>query len=131
MKNYNEIKDILKIAGKQHFWLFCLYYDYDFFTKRKFLKEIALAFQYLYEEYKNDNAVKISISLPPRSGKSYITSLFCAWWLGKEPTLSVMRNTCTATLYKKFSYDVRTIIRSALFSNTFSNVKLSDAKPIS
>ena len=112
MKNYDEIKEILRIGGRDNFWLFCLHHDYDFFTKRSFLKEIATSFQYLYDEYKKGNAVKISVSLPPRSGKSYITSLFCSWWLGNEPELSVMRNTCTSTLYKKFSYDVRAIVKN-------------------
>ena len=66
--------------------------------------------------------------MPPRAGKSYITSLFCAWRLGRNPTTSVMRNTCTATLYLKFSYDVRAIIKTEKFSEVFPEVRLSDDK---
>ena len=66
--------------------------------------------------------------MPPRAGKSYVTSLFCAWVIGRNPTESVMRNTCTATLYLKFSYDVRTIVKSDKFKQVFNNIHLSDDK---
>lgn len=107
--------------AKRSFWDFCLYYDRDLFSQRPFLKGIAEAFQEVSEGKINS----LSVSLPPRAGKSYITSLFCAWTLGNNPTESVMRNTCTATLYVKFSYDVRAIVMSEKFSNVFPDVKMS------
>lgn len=117
-------QDLINKAGaRRFFWLFCLYYDYDFFSRRSFLKEIADAFQEVEEGRINS----LSVSMPPRAGKSYITSLFCAWTLGRNPTESVMRNTCTATLYLKFSYDVRNIIRSDKYAALFP-VRLSDDK---
>ena len=106
------------------FWEWCLFYDPLFFNERPFLKEIADAFQ-LIEEGKLKS---LSVSMPPRAGKSYITSLFCAWTLGRNPTESVMRNTCTATLYVKFSYDVRAILKTTQFNQVFRNVRLSDDK---
>ena len=39
-----------------------------------------------------------------------------------------MRNACTATLYLKFSYDVRAIVKSDIFKLVFPDVKLSDDK---
>lgn len=66
--------------------------------------------------------------MPPRAGKSYIISLFCSWWLGKYPTLSVMRNTGTARLYRKFSYDVRAILKKMEFKTIFPKVTLSSDK---
>ena len=100
---------------RRNFWRFCCYYDPEFFASRPFLKEIALGFQQI-----SDGSIKsLSVSLPPRAGKSYITSLFCAWILGKFPKESVMRNTCTATLYQKFSYDVRGIFKSDKFQHIF------------
>jgi len=66
--------------------------------------------------------------MPPRAGKSYITSLFCAWTLGNNPKESVMRNTCTATLYAKFSYDVRAIVLSDHFCEVFPTVRISPDK---
>lgn len=114
---------INKVGARRFFWLFCLYYDYEFFSQRGFLKEIAEAFQRVEE----GKIKSLSVSLPPRAGKSYLTSLFCAWTLGRNPSESVMRNTCTATLYLKFSYDVRNIIRSDKFMALFP-IRLSEDK---
>ena len=109
---------------RREFWQFCLFYDHEFFSKRVFLHEIAVGFQEIEEKKINS----LSVSMPPRAGKSYITSLFCAWVIGRNPTESVMRNTCTATLYLKFSYDVRTIVKSDKFKQVFNSVHLSDDK---
>ena len=125
----NEIKeagfDIVKQElSKRYFWRFCLYYDDEFFSKRPFFKDIAQSFQ----DVEEGTIKSLSVSLPPRAGKSYLTSLFCAWTLGRNPTQSVMRNTCTATLYLKFSYDVRSILKSERFNAVFPEVRLSDDK---
>tara|TARA_R110000772_G_scaffold268739_1_gene398497 strand:+ start:8103 stop:9494 length:1392 start_codon:yes stop_codon:yes gene_type:complete len=118
------IKQILKIElCRRKFWNFCLHYDPEFFEQRPFLKEIADAFQ----EIADGSINSLSVSLPPRAGKSYITSLFCAWIIGKFPKESVMRNTCTATLYQKFSYDVRGIFKSEKYKEIF-NARLSKDK---
>lgn len=110
--------------SRRNLWQFCLYYDGPFFKSRPFLKEVAEAFQ----EVEEGKIKSLSVSMPPRAGKSYITSIFCAWTLARNPTESVMRNTCTATLYLKFSYDVRNIIKSDLFKEVFPDVTLSDDK---
>ena len=125
MNKVDQLKQLLKFElCKRQFWNFCLYYDHDFFTSRTFMKEIAFAFQEIEENKINS----LSVSLPPRAGKSYITSLFCAWTIGRNPDQSVMRNTCTATLYLKFSYDVRAIVKSERFKEVFPDVVLSDDK---
>lgn len=122
MTSYDEIKPLLQSAARSNFVAFCFFYDYDFFKSRPYLKEIAQAFQDI-----DDRVIRtLAVSLPPRAGKSYITSLFCAWTLGKHPTESVMRNTCTATLAQKLSYDARDIVRSEKFMQVFPEVRLSD-----
>lgn len=70
----------------------------------------------------------ISVSMPPRAGKSYVTSLFAAWTLGTKPTESVMRNTCTARLYEKFSYDTRAIVRTEKYKQVFPEIELAADK---
>ena len=110
--------------ARRSFWDFCLYYDPELFEARSFLKEVADAFQ----EITSGTIKSLSVSLPPRAGKSYITSLYCAWSLGNNPTESVMRNTCTATLYAKFSYDVRAIVLSDKFRQVFRDVRMSPDK---
>jgi len=129
MKNKTENKKIvnqlvLQELARRNFWFFCLYYDGDFFKKRTFLKEVADSFQ----QVEQGEIKSLSVSMPPRAGKSYITSLFCAWTLLRNPVESIMRNTCTATLYLKFSYDVRAIMRSDKIRGLFDDVKLSDDK---
>lgn len=116
-------KVIKQEAARRMFWYWCVYYDPVFFTQRPFLKDIADALQRVEE----GKIKSLSVSLPPRAGKSYITSLYCAWVLGRNPSESLMRNTCTATLYLKFSYDVRAIIKSDKFGEVF-NVSLSEDK---
>lgn len=117
--------EIDRLLAKYQFWEFCLWYDREFFEQRQFLRQVADAFQWVYEEYIAGRARRITVSMPPRTGKSYITSLFCAWWLGKLPEQSVMRNACTAKLYRKFSYDVRKIIRSMQWKSVFPGTYLS------
>jgi predicted phage terminase large subunit-like protein len=109
--------------ARRSFWHFCLYMDGEFFRDRAFLKDVADGFQAI-----EDGEIKaLAVSMPPRAGKSYITSLFCAWTLGRNPRESVMRNACTATLYVKFSYDVRAIVKSDRFREVF-HLNLSDDK---
>jgi predicted phage terminase large subunit-like protein len=123
-KNKELIKILKCQLAKHDFWQFCILYDREFFIKRKFLKQVADAFQQIHiKEIKS-----LCVSMPPRAGKSYITSLFCAWCIGNKPTESVMRNTCTASLYVKFSYDVRAILKSDTFKEVFNDVRLSDDK---
>lgn len=106
------------------FWEFCLFYDGDFFSKRPFLERVAQAFV----KIEAGDIKSLSVSMPPRAGKSYITSLFCAWTIGRNPKESIMRNACTATLYVKFSYDVRAIVKSDKYRKVFPGVVLSDDK---
>ena len=129
MINSDLNRELLRIAARSHFWAFCCYFDYDFFAvKRRFLKEVALAFQEVIDEYEKGNSISISVSTPPRAGKSYITSLFAAYWLCRFPHLSVMRNTCTTTLYQKFSYDTRAIMRTEKRKEVFPEIELSEDK---
>jgi predicted phage terminase large subunit-like protein len=125
----NEHKEAAKELLRQElarrsFYHLCLYYDRDFVNARPFVRDICDAFQ----EVEERKIKSLSVSMPPRAGKSYITSLFCAWTLGKNPDKSVMRNACTATLFLKFSYDVRAILKDERFKRVFPDVSLSDDK---
>jgi hypothetical protein len=67
-------EQVNRALARLNFWEMCLYYDEEFFTKRSFLRQVAIAFQRIAE----GEIGKASVSMPPRAGKSYITSLFCA-----------------------------------------------------
>lgn len=76
-----------------------------------------------------DGQIKtLAICLPPRAGKSRMASFLSAWMLGKYPNGSIMRNTCTAKLYNKFSYDTKQILQSQSFQDTFPGVIMQDDK---
>lgn len=108
-----------------NFWGFCVYMDPGFFTEGKpHLKEIAEAFQRVADGL----IKKLAISMPPRAGKSYITSMFCAWLIGKYPEDSIMRNSYAAELAEKFSYDIRQIVQTGKYLRVFPNVKLKADK---
>lgn len=129
MINSKEGKEVLRRGAQVNFWAFCCYMDWEFFhDKRRFFKPIALEMQSVVDNYRNGKAIKISVSMPPRAGKSYITSLFACFWLSQFPKLSVMRNACTATLYDKFSYDTRALIRSDKFKEIFPQIELASDK---
>jgi len=116
------------IKRRKSFWEYCLYMDPKFFTPAKeYLHKIANALQLVYEGH----IKKIAISLPPRAGKSYLTSLWVTWVIGKEsknPNLSIMRNSYGNKMANKFSYDIREIILGDKFKRTFPYVELKPDK---
>ena len=124
--NYDDpnIKEVLRRGSSQNFWIFCNYIDHEFFQKRKFLKKCAYSIQDLFD----NKILRLSISLPPRAGKSYIATIAAAYFLGRRPEGSVMRNSATGTLYNKFSYEVRDIVKSYKFQEVFPDVKLAQDK---
>jgi predicted phage terminase large subunit-like protein len=116
--------EALRIYAPYDFWIFCNHMDHEFFQRRPFLKQCAIHIQNLYDQ----KIKRLSISLPPRAGKSYLASMAAAYFLGRRPESSVMRNSATATLYNKFSYDVRDIIKNPKFQAAFPDVVLSSDK---
>lgn len=117
-----------KREARENFWAFCLYMDPEFFTKRSFLMQVALAFIRVFRSFTNKTIYRLAVSMPPRAGKSYISSLYIAWMMGHFPEHSVMRNCCSDTLYNKLSYDTRNIVRSVKYQEIFPDVKLSQDK---
>ena len=121
-----DVKKELRLRALQdNFYDFCRYYDPLFYTEGKpHLKLIADALQ----EVADGKLKKLAISMPPRAGKSYITSLFCAWLLGKNPKGSIMRNCYAAKLAEKFSKDIRDgIITNPKYLDVFPKVVASGA----
>lgn len=124
-----EAKILLrKREARNDFWAFCLYMDPKFFTKRYFLIDVVAAFTRVHEAFKVGESRRLAVSMPPRAGKSYISSLFIAWMLGHFPEHSVMRNCCSDTLYNKLSYDTRNIVKSKRYGEIFPEAILSSDK---
>ena len=117
-----------KRKAKADFWAYCLYLDPSFFSRRPFLKKVADAFMRVFVSYSNNLIYRLTVSMPPRAGKSYISSLFISWMFGHFPEESVMRNTCSDPLYNKLSYDTRDIIRSRKYKEIFPEIRLKTDK---
>ena len=119
---------IIELANRElarrEFWHFCMYMDKKFFTEREdILKNIAYDMQSLVKPVPPRKELNIlNVSLPPRTGKSYLATLFSAWTLGHYPSESIMRNSVTYDLYKKFSKDLIQIMLGQSHSNRYKNV---------
>jgi predicted phage terminase large subunit-like protein len=127
-REYAKIEEQLKlIECTKNFWTFCQYMDPVFYTNDKpHLKQIADALQ----EVADGKVKSIAISMPPRAGKSYITSMFCAWLIGKKISAgerpAIMRNSYAATLAENFSRDIRdSIIGSPKYKRIFPAVSVN------
>lgn len=120
---FQLLSELERRKCRKEFYTFCQYMDEDFFTDGKpHLKQIADAMQ----EVADGKVKSLAISMPPRAGKSYVTSLFCAWMLGKNPKGSIMRNSYAGKLAEKFSKDIRDgIIPSNKYKNIFPEVAVS------
>jgi len=119
-KELNEREELEHL--KSDFWAYAKYWDSEFFYDYKFLlKQIAEILQAV-EAGEFDYVI---ISIYPRAGKSYLISLFCSWMLGKYNRDSIMRNTYGASLYEKFSYDIRDMVQDKRFKKIFDDTHLS------
>lgn len=117
-----------KRRARDDFWAYCLYMDPEFFARRPFLKKVAEAFMRVYLSFSSKMIYRLAVSMPPRAGKSYISSLFISWMFGHFPEESVMRNCCADPLYNKLSYDTRDIVRSRKYKEVFPEIKLKGDK---
>lgn len=82
----------------------------------------------VYTTFSNNMIYQLAVSMPPRAGKSYISSLFISWMFGHFPEESVMRNCCADPLYNKLSYHTCDIVRSRKFNEIFPEVRLKGDK---
>lgn len=102
-----ELYSKFSIDSENGFWEFCKHMDSGFFVEEKYLlKELANILQDTAKgKYK-----KVSISIFPRAGKSYLVTMWCAWLLIYNPTGAIMRNTCKNELSETFSKDLRAMV---------------------
>ena len=115
----------LRAAAANDFWTFCLCMNEDFFKKRPYLYQIAEVYQHVFDDYCHNKASVAVLNMPPRAGKSFITSHFCAFWLGHFKDKPIMRNTCTADLCKKLSRTTQTLIEATpAYAKIFPHVKI-------
>lgn len=68
---------------------------------------------------------RLMIFMPPRSGKSFMTSIyFPAWCIGKNPYWQMMSLTHTSTLAEDWSAEIRNIVNDDLYQMIFPGTQL-------
>lgn len=80
----------------------------------------------LLEDIESGDKDRICVSVPPRHGKSVLTSIYyTAWYIGRNPTHKVMLVSHTTDLAVDFGRKVRNIINTAEYQEIFPDVALS------
>ncbi len=83
------------------------------------------------EEVERGEVDRLLITMPPRHGKSDTSSRkFPAWFLGRNPDLSVIMSSYGYTLTKGFSRDVRDAIESRWYRLVFDITTRDDARMV-
>lgn len=145
-------------AGRESFWEFEKLKNPKFYKEDRWhLKEIAITLQALVEDriirripesgwhiaapeeiaWLRDQGTKYSVckklmlNIPPRHGKSYSLSEFEQWYLGKDPTNSIVTVSYNDDLAERFAGNVRNGIdatkldkRVTVFSDIFPGVRI-------
>lgn len=83
-----------------------------------------------FERIANGTLKRLTISMPPRHGKSYMASyLFPAWYMGKFPNHKIMQASHTTDLAVGFGRQVRNLLDTPTYQNIFPGVELrADSK---
>lgn len=80
----------------------------------------------LLEDIERGTKDRICVSVPPRHGKSVLTSvMYTAWYLGRNPTHKIMLVSHTTDLAVDFGRKVRNLIAADEYREIFPNVELS------
>ena len=79
------------------------------------------------EAVERGEITRLAISMPPRHGKSELTSnYFASWFLGRNPDKYVIFSTYAQELADDFGRKVRNTIRDERYGQVFPDVKLDD-----
>lgn len=88
-------------------------------------RELADALIQFYADVQARKSPRLVIALPPRFGKSELSSIrFPAWALGKDPSLEVVLASYAANLSDEFSKKTRELLRDDDYSLVFPDTKL-------
>lgn len=122
MSEKRELVDLVDIriekAARHDFWIFCLYWDYSFYSVRSSaLREMSMIYQMLYE----DDLDETYMSIAPSSGKTYMIELFQTWILGKDQYDSIMYNSYNDDKAQDVSKAVKEMLIDDRFIKLFGN----------
>jgi predicted phage terminase large subunit-like protein len=77
------------------------------------------------EEVERGNIQRLIIAVPPRHGKSQLSSkAFPAWFMGRDPYRQVIVASYSSTMAEDFGKEVRAYMQTPAFSQVFPDCKL-------
>lgn len=127
---YHELaKDVCLFLSPHIFDRYCLYMEWDrepakrfYLPRREVLKIVADDLQNLYDR----KIVFLSVSTPPRIGKSTLGCFFMSWLMGKHPNLANLMSGHSDKLTKGFFKEVFSLITDTqyLWADVFPTVAL-------
>ena len=113
--------------------------DFQIFLERMFA-ELNPGIRYLdnfhipivaanLEAVRQGKKTRLVLTVPPRSLKSFITSVaFTAWCLGHDPTMKIIAASYVQDLAEDLSRDCRTIMQSELYRRLFPATRLNPSR---
>src|SRR5260221_9966371 len=113
--------------------------DFQIFLERMFV-ELNPGIPYLdnfhipmvaakLEAVRQGDITRLILTVPPRSLKSFITSVaYIAWCLGHDPTLKILAASYAQDLAEDLSRDCRAIMQSELYRRLFPATRLNPSR---
>lgn len=90
------------------------------------IEEAHLLIAKAFDEIANNEYDRLAIFMPPRTGKSQLTSVFLPlWWIGRFDSDQILHTSYAATLVEKFGRQIRNLLLSDPFSDVFPDVSLT------
>lgn len=121
MTNDEAIK--LEYSCFAHLPLFCKAIYPDFDIEAYHIKKLSSAL----EGVENGTIKRLIITMPPRHGKSMLTSeLFPTWYLGRNPDKRVMFATYNHTFASEFGRKVRNHLQDKMVTEIFPSCRIAD-----
>lgn len=120
------IEELACIDARENFWAFRLWMHPE--LKRSwFQKEVANAFQQLYDDYRKGERPKLLLAAPPQHGKTKQVTDFIAWIAGRHPELKSIFGSYGEDLGVGVNLDLQRMITSERYARVFPNTRISDA----
>jgi len=102
-------------------------YTFQNYKSNWFHEDVCSRLEKFYDDVQAKRSPRLMLFAPPRHGKSEMVSRrFPAWALGKDPDLSIISTSYSASLSSRLNRDTQRIIDSNEYRGIFPNTILPD-----
>lgn len=77
-----------------------------------------------YQRLVDGDDQRLSISMPPGHAKSFLSNLFVAWVLGRDPSTRIIISSYSDRLVRRNHNDIRTILEKPEYQRIFPTVRI-------